>query len=48
MRTSDKDIQERVENIIKYVGENKDVAIDDIANYFSVSTMTIRSRKRSR
>ncbi len=46
MRTSDKDIQERVENIIKYVGENKDVAIDDIANYFSVSTMTIRRNLR--
>ena len=46
MRTSDKEIQERVENILKYIGENNDTSIDDIANYFSVSTMTIRRNLR--
>ena len=46
MRTSDKDIQERIENILKYLGENNGVSIDDIANYFSVSPMTIRRNLR--
>lgn len=47
MRTSDKEIQERLDQIVEYLDKNNGATIDDIANYFSVSSMTIRRNLRA-
>lgn len=42
MRTSDKDIQKRLDQTIEYLAENGETHIEDLANFLSVSPLTIR------
>ena len=42
MRTPDKEIKNRLEVIIEYLAENGETHIEDLANYLSVSALTIR------
>lgn len=42
MRTSDKEIQKRLDATIEYLAENGETHIEDLANYLSVSPLTVR------
>lgn len=42
MRTSDKEIQKRLDKTIQYLITNGDTHIEDLANYLSVSPLTVR------
>lgn len=46
MRTSDKDIRKRLDAVMEYLSENGETHIEDMANYLSVSPLTIRRNIR--
>lgn len=46
MRTSDKEIQKRLDAVIEYLSENGETHIEDLANYLSVSPLTVRRNIR--
>ena len=46
MRTSDKEIQKRLDAIIEYLSENGETHIEDLASYLSVSPLTVRRNIR--
>lgn len=46
MRTSDKEIQKRLDTAIEYLSENGETHIEDLANYLSVSPLTVRRNIR--
>lgn len=46
MRTSDKEIQKRLDSAIEYLSENGETHIEDLASYLSVSPLTVRRNIR--